>query len=191
MTKIEFIIPTWKEVEQLKVMIQCLIVQSNPNWIVHVIIDGLTDDYREVKDMYQNEERIRFSHIDGPNKDWGNTARNYGLDNTKEDWVVMTSSDNYYVPTFVENFLGQARYNKDVVYCDFIHDMKNDTYQPIPSVIQEGKIDIGNVMYRRSTIGDLRLIPESYVADFKFVNYISKHKTKRITKINKILYVHN
>lgn len=189
--KIEFIIPTWQRPENLKVILQSLMVQTNPNWIAHVIIDGLTQDYREVKDLYQPEERIKFSHIDGPNNDWGNTARNYGLDNTTEEWVVMSGDDNYYVPTFVENFLQQATHNKDIIYCDMLHDYKDDTYQPIKSTIQLGRIDIGNVMYRREIIGDLRLIVDSYQSDFKFVNYLHKHKTKRITKIDKILYVHN
>jgi glycosyltransferase involved in cell wall biosynthesis len=191
MDRIEFIIPTWEEPEHLKLILHSLILQTNPNWIAHVVIDGLTDEYREVKDMYQDEDRVRFSHLDSPHNDWGNTGRNYGLDNSKEDWIVMTSSDNYYIPTFVENFLGTITNSVDVVFCDFIHDLKRDEYQPIKSTIKEGWIDIGNVMYRRSIIGDLRLITESYQADFKFVNYIHKHKTKKIIKINKVLYVHN
>lgn len=191
MDKIEFIIPTWGRPEKLKVILQSLVVQNNPNWICHVVIDGLTNDYFEVKELYQKEERIRFSHIEGPNNDWGHSARNYGLDNTKENWIVMTGDDNYYVPTFVQNFLETIRYNRDFIYCDMVHDLKSDGYQPIPSKLELGFIDIGNFMVRRSTIGDLRLLTDSYEADFKFVSYITKHKTKRITKINKILYVHN
>ena len=191
MDKIEFIIPTWERPQELKLILQSLMIQTNPNWIGHVVIDGMTDHYREVKDLYQNEERIRFSHIDGPNNDWGHTARNYGLDNTKEEWIVMTGDDNYYVPTFVQNFLEIVRYNKDFIYCDMVHDMKRDMYQPIPSKLELGFIDIGNFMIRRSVVGDLRLQVDTYEADWKFVNYIIKHKTKRITKINKVLYVHN
>lgn len=188
---IEFIIPTWERPQELKLILQSLLVQTNPNWIAHVIIDGLTDDYREVKDIYQNETRVRFSHVDGPNNDWGHTARNYGLDNSKEEWIVMTGDDNYYIPTFVQNFLGVVTSKVDFVYCDFIHDMKRDDYVPIPSKIELGWIDIGNFMTRRTTIGDLRLKVNSYQADYDFAHYITKHKTKRILKINKVLYVHN
>jgi glycosyltransferase involved in cell wall biosynthesis len=189
--KIEFIIPTWNRPEELKLILQSLIVQTNPNWTAHVVIDGLTNDYREVKDMYQEEDRVRFSHIDGPNNDYGHTARNYGLDHAKEEWVLMTGDDNYYVRTFVENFLREGETGKDLVYCDMVHDLKTDGYQPIPSKISLSWIDIGNFMTRRSVIGDLRLITDSYEADFKFVNYINKHKTKKVGKINKVLYVHN
>jgi glycosyltransferase involved in cell wall biosynthesis len=191
MSKIEFIIPTWERPEELKVLLQSLMVQTNPNWTGHVVIDGLTNDYREVKDIYQNEDRVRFSHITGPNNDWGHSARNYGLDNSKEEWIVMTGDDNYYVPTFVDNFLEVGITGKDLVYCDLVHDMKRDIYQPVKSRIVEGFIDIGNFMTRRSVIGDLRLITDSYQADFKFANYINKHKTSKVGKIDKILYVHN
>jgi len=191
MSKIEFIIPTWERPEELKVILQSLMVQTNPNWIAHVVIDGLTNDYREVKDMYQNETRVRFSHVDGPNNDWGHTARNYGLDHAQEEWIVMTGDDNYYVPTFVQNFLTEGALGKDLVYCDLLHDMKRDSYQPVKSRIVQGYIDIGNFMTRRSTIGNLRLITDSYEADFKFANYINKHKTSKVGKIDKVLYVHN
>jgi glycosyltransferase involved in cell wall biosynthesis len=191
MSKIEFIIPTWERPEQLKTILQSLMVQTNPNWSAHVVIDGMTNDYRRVKDLYQDEERIRFSHVEGPNNDWGHTARNYGLDNSKEEWIVMTGDDNYYVPTFVQNFLSVAKKNVDFVYCDMLHDLKSDSYLPIQSLLQLGRIDIGNFMTRKTIIGDLRLITDSYEADFKFANYITKHKTKRVHKINKILYVHN
>jgi glycosyltransferase involved in cell wall biosynthesis len=166
-------------------------VQTNSNWKAHVVIDGLTNDYREVKDMYQQEDRVRFSHITGPNNDWGHSARNYGLDEAKEEWIVMTGDDNYYIPTFVDNFLSVGETGKDLVYCDLVHDLKRDGYQPIKSRIVEGLIDIGNFMTRRSTIGELRLITDSYQADFKFVNYINKHKTSKVAKIDKVLYVHN
>jgi glycosyltransferase involved in cell wall biosynthesis len=189
--RIEFIIPTWERPEKLKVLLQSLIVQTNPNWIAHVIIDGLTTEYKEVKDMFQSEDRVRFSHLESPHNDWGNSGRNYGLDNSKEEYVVMTGDDNYYVPSFVENFLDQAKYGFDFIYCNLIHDMNKDSYIHIDSKLSVGWIDIGSFMVRRSLIGDLRLNVDSYEADWLFVNRITKYGTNKIKKINKTLYVHN
>jgi hypothetical protein len=141
--------------------------------------------------MFINDDRIKFTNLPECNSDWGHTPRNYGLDHAQEEWIVMTGEDNYYVPTFVDNFLQVGETGKDLVYCDLVHDMKRDDYQPIKSRIAEGYIDIGNFMTRRSIIGDLRLITSSYQADFKFVNYINKYKTGKVGKIDKILYVHN
>lgn len=191
MDKIEFIIPTWERPEQLKLILQSLMVQTNPNWKAHVIIDGLTNDYREVKDMYQNEPRVRFSHVDGPNNDWGHTARNYGLE-TAEEWVVMTGDDNYYVPTFVHNFLSEAETGMcDMIYCNLVHDLKRDDYQPIPSRIEKGWIDIGNFMVRKSIYREMRLDPTSYEADYEFAYKYSKRIINGINKIDKVLYIHN
>lgn len=186
---IEFIIPTWDRPEQLKVILQSLIVQTNPNWIAHVIIDGLTNEYRQVKDLYQEEERVRFSHVEGPHNDWGHTARNYGLDKRIGDFIVMTGDDNYYVPTFVENFLSQPQY--DLIYCDMVHDLKRNAYLAIKTELSLGRIDIGNVMFRSSIIGDIRLNTKSYEADWWFINSIMIDKTSNIRKIDKVLYVHN
>lgn len=188
---IEFIIPTWKRPENLKVILQSLVVQTNPNWLAHVIIDGMTNEYFQVKNIYQDENRIRFSHIEGPHNDWGHTGRNYGLDKAIEEWIVMSGDDNYYAPTFVENFLHHAVNQTDFVFCNMVHDMKRDDYQPIPCKIQLGWIDIGNFMSRKSVIGDLRIDPKDYNGDWEFIRRYQLKSRQAPTKIDKILYVHN
>jgi glycosyltransferase involved in cell wall biosynthesis len=198
MSKIEFIIPTWERPEDLKLILQSLMVQTNSNWTAHVVIDGLTNDYREVKDMYQNETRVRFSHVDGPNNDWGHTARNYGLDHAQEEWIVMTGDDNYYVPLFVEEFLAYPNItNCKFVYCNMVHNGFLPGYRAINSILQKGQIDIGNFMVRRDLIGDIRLNTKSYEGDWEFAEAYMKANIKRfepnhsIIKIDKFLYVHN
>lgn len=188
---IEFIIPTWKRPENLKVILSSLVVQTNPNWLAHVIIDGMTNEYFEVKNMYQDENRIRFSHIEGPNNDWGHSARNYGLDKAIEEWIVMTGDDNYYMPTFVQNFMDAIADNIDFIYCNMVHELKRDDYQPIPSKLQLGYIDIGNFMSRKSIIRELRLNTKSYEADWKFIYEYQRRTVGLKHKIDKILYVHN
>jgi glycosyltransferase involved in cell wall biosynthesis len=196
--KIEFIIPTWDRPNNLMVILASLVAQVNSNWTAHVIIDGLTDSYRKVKDLYQDEKRIRFSHIDGPNKDWGHTARNYGLDNATEDWIVMTGDDNYYVPTFVLEFLWSDKIsNCKFMFCNMIHNNFRPGYKAIISTLQKGQIDIGNFMCRRNDIGDIRLNTKSYEADWEFIDEYMTKNLKRwdaqsaIIKIDKFLYVHN
>ena len=188
---IEFIIPTWERPTNLQVILSSLQAQTNPNWKAHVIIDGMTQDYREVKDLFQPDERIRFSHVDGPNNDWGHTARNYGLDNATEEWVVMTGDDNYYMPTFVDNFIDASKSPTDFIYCNLVHEFKRDDYNPIPSKIEYGWIDIGNFMSRMSIIRELRLNIKSYNADWEFIDSYIKRIVYTPVKIEKILYVHN
>lgn len=188
---IEFVIPTYNSPDKLMVILQSLIVQTDDRWIAHVVIDGMTNEYRYVKDIYQNNPKIRFSHIEGPNKDWGHTARNYGLSKAQEEWMVMTGDDNYYVPTFVSEMLNQSD-GKHFVYCDMVHN--HFGYMAVRSDIKLGQIDIGNMMFKPKLAEGIELDKTDYNADWTFINrYRTKHwfESDGFYKVNKVLYVHN
>jgi len=125
---IEFVIATYINTEALIIMLQCLRVQTSSDWKAHVVIDGHNDAYKRVKDMYASDDRIRFTNIDGPNNDYGHTPRNYGLEQATGDFVILTSDDNYYVPTFVEVFTKAAREDTRFMYCNMIHNYS--AYKP-------------------------------------------------------------
>lgn len=197
--KVEFIIPTYKSYSNLITMIGSIMSQTSPDWILTIISDGDDDfiNHDQIKLIRQiNDPRIDYRRIAGPNNDWGHTARNYGLDKAKGDWIVMSASDNYYVPTFVEHIIHEAQ-NPDVslIYCDFIHNLAYGGYRVIQSQIKAGHIDIGNVAYKRELIGDARLDKKEYTADFWFAHwYNNLHNNvggKIARKIDKVLYVHN
>jgi glycosyltransferase involved in cell wall biosynthesis len=164
--------------------------QTNPNWTAHVVIDGETDLYEDVKGWYQDIPKVKFSHIKGPNKDWGHSARQYGLSLATEYWCVMTGDDNYYMPTFVDEFLKEGKGKVTFVYCDMVHNSYN--YQPIKSEVRLGGIDIGNFMSVTESAKDIILDTTDYNADYKWiVDYLKKQFQKKMTKIDKVLYVHN
>ena len=191
---IEFIIPTYNSPDKLMLILQSLVVQTDVNWKAHVIIDGMTNEYRHVKDIYQYNDKVRFSHIEGPNKDWGHTARNYGLDQASSTYVVMTGDDNYYVPTFVQEMLDATVDKHKMVMCNMVHNNAYNGYQVIETAIKLSYIDIGNVMYSTDAIGDLRLDKTDYNADYTFTSEFIARNVKSfndIQKISKILYVHN
>ena len=191
---IEFIIPTYNSPDKLMLILQSLIVQTDSNWKAHVIIDGMTNDYRKVKDIYQDNDKVRFSHIEGPNKDWGHTARNYGLDEATGLYVVMTGDDNYYVPTFVQEMLDATVDKPKLVMCNMVHNNAYGGYQVIDTAIKLSFIDIGNAMYKTDCIGDLRLDKTDYNADYTFASEFVGRSIKSVNdieKISKILYVHN
>jgi glycosyltransferase involved in cell wall biosynthesis len=193
--KIEFIIPTYNQPKQLMTILGSLLSQTSPDWICQVISDGdehsvNQENIRLIRSL--NDDRIKYVKIDGPNKDWGHTARNYGLDKSTEDWIVMSGSDNYYVPTFVENFLreGQEEF-VDLIYCNFVHEFNCDDYQPVPAKMELGYMDIGNYMCRKRIIREMRLDKDVYEADWIFLQQYIKRIPGMVVKIDKILYVHN
>jgi len=190
--KIEFIIPTYNRPHQLMGVISSIYSQTSPNWKIHVVADAVYDGYQKVKDYFNGDDRIRFTELNGPHKDWGHTARNYGLQNATEEWVVMTGDDNYYVPIFVQDFLNEVDDNTHFVYCNMVHNWTQQQYLVINSRPIAGGIDIGNFMTRTQLSNKLKINITKGDADGLFVEeYLLKYPHGTIKKINKVLYVHN
>lgn len=190
--KIEFVIPTYNRTLQLLGMISSIYAQTNPNWSIHVIADSRYEGFDSVEDSFKDHQNIRFSVVEGPNKDWGHTARNYGIENAREEWLVMTSDDNYYFPNFVDEFLSVIDGNTNFVHCDFFHNHYG--WEKRESKIEVNKIDIGNFATRSVYAKNLRLDKSKINADGYFaVEYVEKYCKLPyiIKKIDKALYIHN
>lgn len=193
MSKIEFIIPTYNRPNQLMGVISSIFSQRSDKWKVHVVADGIYDGYQKVKNYFDGDERIKFSELETPGRDWGHTPRNYGLEHATEDWVVMSGDDNYYTPVFVDHFLDASIVpGTNFVYCDMIHNWVNFEYHHIKSQPRYGAIDIGNFMTKRVNSQQLRLDVKREAADAVFVeDYLKMFGRKNIVYIPKPLYVHN
>jgi glycosyltransferase involved in cell wall biosynthesis len=193
MSKIEFIIPTYNRPNQLMGVISSIFSQRSDKWKIHVVADGPYDGYQKVKDYFVGDDRIKFSELETPGRDWGHTPRNYGLEHATEDWVVMSGDDNYYMPVFVDHFLNVASKNGvHFVYCDMIHNWVNFEYHHIKSQPKYGSIDIGNFMSKRTNAQRLRLDVTKEAADAVFVEeYMRKFNREGVKYIPKPLYVHN
>jgi glycosyltransferase involved in cell wall biosynthesis len=190
--KIEFIIPTYNRSNQLMTVISSIFSQTSPNWKIHVVADAIYDGYQKVKDYFQGDDRIKFTELNGPHRDWGHTPRNYGLENATEEWVVMTGDDNYYMPVFVEDFLKVVDDETHFVYCNMIHNWTEQQYLHINSMPRLGAIDIGNFMSKTELSKKIKLDITNEQSDGLFVEeYIKKYPQGTIKKINKPLYVHN
>lgn len=191
MTKIEFIIPTYNRPFNLMTMLSCLLSQTNDNWSAHIVADGNYDGYDSIKSTFSKYDKFKFTVIDGPNNDWGHTAREFGLQNTTADWVVMTGDDNYYVPEFVDLFLRAASDDTKFVFCNMIHN--NANYLPLNTSLNLGNIDIGCFMTKTELAKKIKL-NKTYEADWDFVSEYCNRFCKDATDIKKIksvLYIHN
>jgi glycosyltransferase involved in cell wall biosynthesis len=194
--KIEFIIPTYNRIDLLMTCISSIVGQTNPNWTIHVVADCPPEEDQlriaNIAAYYESDDRIKFSVLDKRYNDWGHTPRNYGLQKATEEWVVMTGEDNYYAPTFVENFLSVVRDDVNFVFCNMVHNWVDDNYIPVQCEIEYGKIDIGNFMCRTFNAQKLRLKTNINQADYFFIeDYLNRFTEGQIIKIDKILYVHN
>lgn len=193
--KIEFILPTFNRPNNLLSVIYCLKAQTSNRWCAHVVIDGNQNIglYVPIIEMFKNDEQIRFTMLDKNYNDWGHTPRNYGMENSKEEWVIMTGDDNYYVPTFVELFLSNVDDNTNIVYCDMIHNHKKYEFY-FNCELTICKIDIGNFMVRSKYGKTIKLNVEIPDADGFYAEEYSQKYCKDNTNIKHIkqaLYVHN
>ena len=154
-------------------MLGSLQAQSNPNWIAHVVADCPEDDIQEqLKTVvaFFNDPRIKLTILPERYNDWGHTPRQYGLDNAKQEWVIMTGEDNYYVPEFVDIMLSESK-NQHFVYCDMVHNWINKDYIPIKSKLQLGGIDIGSFMTKTNLAKKIKLNTKEEWADWYFVGH--------------------
>lgn len=189
---IEFIIPTYNRPYQLLTIISSILSQNNTNWKIHIVADGMYNGYDDIKRIFSNIDKIKFSELQGPHNDWGHTPRQYGLDNTTEEWVVMSGDDNYYTPNFVNEFISKINNDINFIYCDMLHNHFN--YQYFNSEPMINKIDIGNFAVRTKLAKLIKFNKGNYAADGEFVEeYVDKFCKEKynIEKINAALYVHN
>jgi glycosyltransferase involved in cell wall biosynthesis len=193
--KIEFIIPTHSRTDLLMTCISSIVGQTNPNWKIHIVADGPTDEVKEklssIAGYYENESRIRWTILDKRYNDWGHTPRNIGLEQATEEWVVMTGEDNYYCPEFVNEML-QVSKEQHFVYCNMVHNWVNKEYVGISTALSLGRIDIGCFMVRTNMGNKIKLNIKEEWADWYYVEeFIKKYPNAKVIKLNKILYVHN
>ena len=189
---IEFVIPTYNSPNKLLCILYSLITQTNPNWKAHVVIDNSSTLLFDKIIDFVKDDRIKFTSINGPHNDLGHTPRNYGLETSSEEWIVMTGDDNYYIPTFVNEIYNVIEESTKFVYCDMIHNGYD--YKHFNTHHSSHHIDIGNMIMRTNLAKQIKLDTTRLDADGVFCNdYISKFckEENTIKKINKILYVHN
>jgi glycosyltransferase involved in cell wall biosynthesis len=179
----------------LMTCISSIVCQTNPNWKIHVIADGPTEEIKEklswIANYYEDEPRIKWTVLQERYNDWGHTPRNIGLEQATEEWVVMTGEDNYYVPVFVDEML-KLGVGKHFVFCNMVHNWVSREYIPINCEVKYGKIDIGNFMVKTNMGKKIKLNTKINQADWFYIeDFVKKFPATKFGKTNQMMYVHN
>ena len=96
--------------------LKALHLYMNQSYLIHKI-QGTTIQ------IYFSFLCYQYHHTDHTFGDFGHSPREFGLGHSTGDWIILTNDDNYYVPTFIEEFTKVAESSEDagLIYCDMSH----------------------------------------------------------------------
>jgi GT2 family glycosyltransferase len=206
--KLHIIVVAYERPIPLRILIDSFLVQTDQRWELTVVHDGpcsrkVTDTmklYSKDKRIFYTESIKRYGCYGHPNR----AAMLSQLKGEKDDFVLITNDDNYYVPIFVEMFLKEAKNDIGIVYCDMVHShVKYDTEftQLHPVWLREKFIDMGAFIVRLSIAQEngfnncynLDGTP-CFSADGKYAeecNNLAVSKGLKPVHIKRMLFVHN
>jgi hypothetical protein len=123
--------------------------QTNPNWDLKIIHDGVPP--KQVSDIMNlfGDERIKFNYSKTRNSFWGHPNRKKMLEDLvceDTDFVLMTNDDNIIVPNFIEQMLGVTTEKTGFVMCDMVHSYC--FYDYFKTQLKVGFIDMGAFIVR-------------------------------------------
>lgn len=182
---IDFIIPTYNRINELRMMLSSLIAQTSDDWKATVVIDGSKKLFDVV-----HHDNIRYITLDKRYNNWGHTPREIGKQQTDCEYVIMTGDDNYYCPTTVSDILNMIdKHHPDIIYWDMVHSHYN--YQYFKCQLRTQAIDMGAFCTKSSLAKQIKL-GTNFAADGDYVEAFKKKFPKAIVKkIDKVLFVHN
>lgn len=112
---VDIIVPVFNVEQYLPKCIESLINQTYDNYKITLIDDGSTDNSGLICDMYSFEypDLIKVYH---KNNGGLSDARNFGVRNTKYEYIIFVDSDDFVGETFIEDFVVTLeKYNCDMV----------------------------------------------------------------------------
>jgi hypothetical protein len=192
------VVPAYQRYDCVHIIVNCFLIQTSPNWHMHIVADGHDPRMRETVQRYLDRPSIEYHEIDRPGGRlrFGHEGRNLGLRLATTPYVLMTSHDNYYVPTFVEEFEQVAtRTCADMILFDMLHSyVRYDAQQFLRQSLRHQAIDIGGFAVRTELakrVGGITHLG-SPSGDWEFVRALLLDKPDLHCEwIPRCLYIHN
>ena len=97
---ISVIVPCYNQAQYLSEALESVLQQTYTNWECLIINDGSQDNTKEVAEEWQQSDS-RFKHLYKENGGLS-SARNYGIENSKGNYILLLDADDKYHSTFME-----------------------------------------------------------------------------------------
>lgn len=192
---LHIICAAYNRIIPLRILIDCFLVQTNPNWKLYIIHDGeMPAEMHDIINLY-NDLRISFEYTKIRTAHSGFINRDMMIKKiigADEDFVMSTNDDNYYPPTFVDEMLKLVTPTAGIIYCNMIH--SHFGYTVFSTILQVYYIDLGAFAVRLSIAKKIGIKSSDDIADGMFAQDclaecnrigMTTHKTE------KILFIHN
>jgi glycosyltransferase involved in cell wall biosynthesis len=113
MPKISVIIPTYNRADLVSRAIESVIDQTYQDWELLVVDDGSTDNTKEVVEKFvKKDSRIKYFL---QSNQGASSARNFGIKNSRGDFVAFLDSDDLYLPDNLEKKIAILSTHQEVV----------------------------------------------------------------------------
>jgi hypothetical protein len=216
--KLHIIVTAFRRPLELVRLCYDFLLQSNPEWQMRIIHDGIPPEGLADAVASLKDRRIEFDYTKVINGFWGHVNRRMMLFDTtgdKHDYVLITNDDNQYVRIFWEEFCANGGPDVGFMYCDMLHNYwwpANDrcdkhlwdnqgrrvrnvgAYNLMRTAVALGRIDMGCFVVRldiAQVVGFNHIVNE---ADGLYAEECAEECRRqglRIVKIEKPLFIHN
>ena len=187
----------YQRCETLKVLVGSFLLQTNPEWKLHVVHDGpAPDNIKAFMAQFQTNPQVEFTETDKVRGLWGHPNRKIMLSKLQyscKDFVLITNDDNYYVPKFVEIMLRSANsMMTGMTYCDTLHSYMN--YNVLKTRIKVNFVDMGSFIVRVDIAKRVGFKHEHLQADGQYAVECAQQCSKLKLQLKYIplaLFIHN
>lgn len=120
MKKISIIIPVYNTSLYLKRCLDSVKKQSYKNIQIIVVNDGSTDESQSILQNYKKANMELDLTLLQKDNEGLSSARNYGMDFVKGEYVFFLDSDDYLLQDAIENLMEKSQYN-DIIIGNFTY----------------------------------------------------------------------
>ena len=198
MSLVSIIVPVYGVEQYLPECVESLLRQTHRELEIILVDDASPDNCPRLCDRYAAQDsRVRAVHK--PNGGAA-SARNAGLDAATGDYICFVDGDDWVDPDYVNHLLDTVG-DADIGICGFYRSTKSKNEPHAPE--QPGKLSaeayllrflsdwscslLWNKIYRRETIGDIRMA-EGHAIDDEFFTYLVVMNSKNVAISPKPLY---
>jgi len=179
----------------MRILIDCLLVQTNPNWELKMVHDfKASDEVWKTVSLY-NDPRIIFEESLERHGTYGHPNRKLYLEEiepTKDEFILLTNDDNYYVPIMVNEVLSKCTPDVGMIYFDTVH--SHFQYNVLKTKVQVDHIDVGSFVVRADIASKVGFVNFAFNGDGYYACACADACRKyglKVIPIPKPLFIHN